>query len=373
MKVSQVSQRVLRKVTSKRDVSACFARQMLQRSSVRDVGLLTHRAMVKLSSIRDVAQLSERRLLRLSPNFRWIEMFLDLVFPHDISEGSDGAARFSTKVNQVASGFDYRMAQWDYPLMEYNVAYGVRTLEQLHALIRFFRVCKGRLNSFRFLDHLDYTSTFAERPESRAAPAIGAFDQEIAVGDGEELQFQLRKNYQFDGEVSYRPILKPIEGTVLVGVDGIAISHYEVDHSTGIVSLLNRAPQDMVTPTITKVAADQWKLTSPAPLPMFTPGERVSWAAVAGFSAVTNARVLARSDTEILLEHTRVTSTPQTAGADVSVVTNNAPLEGESVTAGYQFHVPVRFETDRLPVRLDYYGIGSASEIKLVEVRPEAW
>lgn len=373
MIVSQVSQRVLHKISSKRDVAACFARPMLQLSSVRDVALMTQRAMVKLATTRDVAQLSERRLLRLSPNFRWIEMFLDLVFPHDISEGSDGAARYSTKVNQVASGFDYRMAQWDYPLMEYNVAYGVRTLEQLHDMIRFFRVCKGRLNSFRFLDHLDYTSTFAERPESRAAPAITAFDQEIGPGDGEAMQFQLRKNYEFDGEVSIRPILKPIEDTVLVGVGGIAIQHYSVDYSTGIVSLQNRAPQDVVAPTLTKVAADRWVLTSPEPLPMFTPGERVSWAASTGFQTVTNARVLERTEEQILLEHTRITSTPDTAAGTVSVTTNNAPLEGESVTAGYQFHVPVRFETDRLPVRLEYYGIGSASEIKLVEVRPEAW
>lgn len=76
-----------------------------------------------------------------------------------------------------------------------------------------------------------------------------------------------------------------------------------------------------------------------------------------------------------MLEFTWAEGTPGDAFTNqtqtFSLSTNNAPRTGEIVTAGYHFHVPVRFSTDRLPVRLEYYGVGSASEIKLVEVRPD--
>src|SRR5690606_28753890 len=124
---------------------------------------------------------------------------------------SDAATKFSTIVNEVASGHDQRISRWAYPVMEYNVAYGVRTMEQLHDLIRFFRVVKGKRNSFRFLDKLDFTSNFAEMEESRAAPETLPTDQQIGVGDGETQSFQLIKSYDFDTEVAVRPIYKPIE------------------------------------------------------------------------------------------------------------------------------------------------------------------
>ena len=50
-----------------------------------------------------------------------------------------------------------------------------------------------------------------------------------------------------------------------------------------------------------------------------------------------------------------------------------APPAGVAVYAGFQFYVPVRFDTDQLPLTLEDYGIGSAQSIKLVEVRPTAF
>ena len=58
-------------------------------------------------------------------------------------------------------------------------------------------------------------------------------------------------------------------------------------------------------------------------------------------------------------------------GATFSV--HPAPVSGATLTAGFQFYVPVRFDTDTLPMTLEDYGIGSANSIKLVEVRPSAW
>jgi uncharacterized protein (TIGR02217 family) len=45
------------------------------------------------------------------------------------------------------------------------------------------------------------------------------------------------------------------------------------------------------------------------------------------------------------------------------------PAAGVAITAGFEFDVPVRFDTDYLPLSLDTYGVGSARDVPLVEVR----
>ena len=61
---------------------------------------------------------------------------------------------------------------------------------------------------------------------------------------------------------------------------------------------------------------------------------------------------------------------PETNRNGVSVIRHPAPKTGQVVTAGFEFYVPVRFDTDRLPVSIEEYGIGGAADVKLVEVRP---
>ncbi|WP_111432009.1 DUF2460 domain-containing protein [Rhodobacteraceae bacterium DSL-40] len=59
-----------------------------------------------------------------------------------------------------------------------------------------------------------------------------------------------------------------------------------------------------------------------------------------------------------------------TADTTTGVVTfDSAPAEGVSVTAGYAFDVPVRFDTDALDVTLDLERLGSITSIPLLELR----
>ena len=46
-----------------------------------------------------------------------------------------------------------------------------------------------------------------------------------------------------------------------------------------------------------------------------------------------------------------------------------APAFGVSITAGFEFDVPVRFDTDMLDVTLDFERLGSITSIPLIEVR----
>jgi uncharacterized protein (TIGR02217 family) len=66
--------------------------------------------------------------------------------------------------------------------------------------------------------------------------------------------------------------------------------------------------------------------------------------------------------------------TPQGSGWSVSTATGlvtftTAPGNGVAITAGFEFDVPVRFDTDAMDVTLDIERLGSITSIPLVEIR----
>ena len=66
--------------------------------------------------------------------------------------------------------------------------------------------------------------------------------------------------------------------------------------------------------------------------------------------------------------------TPQASGWLVSTATGlvtfaTAPAAGVAITAGFEFDVPVRFDTDMLDVTLDLERLGSITSIPLLEIR----
>ncbi len=52
-----------------------------------------------------------------------------------------------------------------------------------------------------------------------------------------------------------------------------------------------------------------------------------------------------------------------------SVTFTTAPGAGVAITAGFEFDVPVRFDTDMLDVTLDLERLGSITSIPLLEIR----
>ena len=73
-----------------------------------------------------------------------------------------------------------------------------------------------------------------------------------------------------------------------------------------------------------------------------------------------------------------VDSTEQTEGTDFSVDATSGivtfmpgavPGNGAAVTAGFEFDVPVRFDTDRLNVNLSSFEAGEVPNVPVVEIR----
>ncbi|MBV9548267.1 MAG: DUF2460 domain-containing protein [Alphaproteobacteria bacterium] len=156
--------------------------------------------------------------------------FHEVSFPLAIAFHSTGGPGRRTEIVTLGSGHEERNAVWAASRRRYDVGSGVRTLDDLAAVIAFFEARMGRLYGFRFKDFADCKS---------CAPAAmpSATDQGLGMGDGVTRVFQLRKAYADTAAAYVRDILKPVAGSVKVAVNGAALSGgFAVDAATGLVT-----------------------------------------------------------------------------------------------------------------------------------------
>ncbi len=160
--------------------------------------------------------------------------FHETRFPTAISRAAHGGPERRTDIVVLGSGVEERNARWANSRRSYNAGYGVKSLDDLHAIIAFFEERRGRLHGFRWRDAADCKSCPPE-----AAPT--ALDQPIGTGDGASAAFQLAKRYGSAFNPWTREITKPVAGSVLIAVAGItqtAGTVYTIDTTTGIVTFL---------------------------------------------------------------------------------------------------------------------------------------
>lgn len=162
--------------------------------------------------------------------------FHEVRLPARLAFGSTGGVERRTEITTLASGFERRSTPWAMGRRRYLIGANLRSLDDMAELTAFFEARLGRLFGFRFRDFADFKSC-----GPGGTPA--ATDQVIGEGDGARTVFQLAKTY---GDVA-RPIAKPVEGSVVVAVDGDDVEA-EVDVETGMVTL-SEAPDEgaMVT------------------------------------------------------------------------------------------------------------------------------
>lgn len=93
-----------------------------------------------------------------------------------------------------------------------------------------------------------------------------------------------------------------------------------------------------------------------------------------GSGARTYVREIAAPVTgSVLVAVNGAPSTEFTLNAATGVVTFNAghiPAVGAAITAGFEFDVPVRFDTDAITINLSHFEAGEIPDIPLIEVRP---
>lgn len=207
--------------------------------------------------------------------------FHEVRFPADLSFGSVGGPQRRTDIVQLTSGFEERNTPWAHSRRSYDAGLGLRSLDDVEALIAFFEARGGQLHGFRWKDWADYKSASPSRP-------VAPNDQVIAVGDGATRAFQLTKTYQSGLQSYARPISKPVAGTVVIAVQDVQQFEgvdFDVDLETGIVTFVD------------------------------------------------------------------------------------PPIQGVEISAGYEFDVPVRFDTDRIHVSVASFQAGQVPDVPVVELR----
>lgn len=207
--------------------------------------------------------------------------FHEIRFPANLSFGSVGGPERRTEIVALTNGHEERRTPWAHSRRHYDAGLGLRSLDDVAALVAFFEARAGQLHGFRWKDWADCKS-------SAPSAAPGFQDQEIGRGDGVQRVFALRKGYASGPARYWRPIEKPVQGTVLAGVDNVELREgvdFEVDTTLGTVSFV--AP----------------------------------------------------------------------------------PESGALVSAGFEFDVPVRFDTDRIAVSVASFQAGDLPQVPVIEVR----
>tara|TARA_R110000764_G_scaffold36071_1_gene80682 strand:+ start:7505 stop:8137 length:633 start_codon:yes stop_codon:yes gene_type:complete len=158
--------------------------------------------------------------------------FHEVRFPASLSFGSLGGPERRTEIVTLANGYEERNTPWAHSRRRYDAGLGMRSLDDIEALIAFFEARRGQMFGFRWKDWADFKTC-------KASGQVAFDDQVIAVGDGATVSFPLMKTYR-SGVHSYdRIISKPVAGTVRVGVEQDELQEgvdYEVDVTTGLVA-----------------------------------------------------------------------------------------------------------------------------------------
>ena len=150
-----------------------------------------------------------------------VNAFDDVDFPLALGSGASVTPGFSTAIVTTASGYEQRNVDWASARLRFDAGPGVRSETDLQTLIAFFRARRGAAKAFRFRDPYDNSS-------SAMTGTPTAADQLIGVGDGIQTRFSLTKSYGTAGDAEHRPITRPVAASVLVSVDGTAVSGWSL-------------------------------------------------------------------------------------------------------------------------------------------------
>ena len=89
------------------------------------------------------------------------------------------------------------------------------------------------------------------------------------------------------------------------------------------------------------------------------------WARVIAKPVANTVTIAVAGVTQTAGEH----FTLDAASGAVTFLPGHAPGDGESITAGFEFDVPVRFDTDKLELSISGFRAGAIPNIPIVEIR----
>ncbi len=162
--------------------------------------------------------------------------FHEVTFPLRLALGTSGGPVRATDIVSLSNGREARNSRLKNARRHYDVGSAIRSVDDLYEVLAFFEARRGELYGFRFSDPVDFQSCGPSQ-----VPA--ADDQVIGAGDGARTDFPLIKTYGDVGGESERMISKPLAGSLVMQVAGLAVpqSDFTLDPATGMVSFVESA------------------------------------------------------------------------------------------------------------------------------------
>jgi uncharacterized protein (TIGR02217 family) len=283
-----------------------------------------------------------------------------------ISYDSSWTDAFNVRITKTSGGAEYRSLVHPIPTRYFEISIDSTPEELYESIANLYWRCFGKYAGFRAKALDDYTTNnFVDAPT--------AFDQECALVSAGV--YQLQKEYGSGGtEISIglpiRTIYKPVSGTVLVGIvntltgnhQQTITTHWTVDTTTGRITFA--ANKTDAIESITLGATTTIGLTAHT----YNVGDSVHFSSIVGTTELNGKRATVASKTTDSIT-VNIDSTAYTTYVSGGTV-NTRPQSGETVKAGCEFDIPVRFDSN-MNINQSDYGLRLIKSIELVELIEE--
>lgn len=284
--------------------------------------------------------------------------FLEDLLYTTIKYGSSWQDDYAVNVVTTSGGQEYRSLTHPFPKRTFVLDYELDLSSMWTDLLDLYNRAHGTYAGFR-------AHCVDEDSSSGSVGAPTAFDQPmLLVSTG---VYQLVKQY---GTLSaagasgypYRKIMKPQAGTVLVGIGATAIrsADWSVATTTGLITFATD-----VTKPITAISKSSQAVIDFGTTHSFVGGMSVHISGVSGMTQINNQRALivTTGANSITVDINSSAYSTYTSGG----VVHTRPQTGETVSAGFKFHFPVRFKTT-IPVGQDYPQNRMADGVEFIEL-----
>lgn len=289
--------------------------------------------------------------------------FFEVEFPKTISYKSTSGRLFNTTVNEGFSGFEQRNKNWATVRGTWQVSlitpasFQSQRQQFLNLLNSFFLNVTGMGDGFRLFDAIDNTGT----------------SQLLGVGDGVTQTFQIVKQYTIGSRTYTRVIGKPITSAV-TDYQGNALANTVVVYRGGVVDPTNRWIVDATTGLVT-FATNVSNVSITAAT--FAGGNTTyTYTLSSGAALQVGMRIVitgmanpGNNGTFYIASLGGGTFTVANgAGANASTqtgtgITDWTPSAGTQLNADFQFHFPVRFDTDEMDLQIEESNVAGGQPI----------
>ncbi len=284
--------------------------------------------------------------------------FLEERLDHQkIKMGASFAEQYAVNIVTTSGGNEYRSLIHPFPARTFDISQLLEKSETFNYILALYHRAHGQYAGFRLRCYDEFSS-------NGNIGTSTAFDQPLLLVSG--LIYQAIKQYGTNGAAGasgypYRVIHKPVAGSVKVGIGTTEIrsADWSVNTTTGRITLAANIGHAITG--ISKATSAVVTLGAHT----YVTGMSVNFKSVAGMTQINGMRGLITSydATTITVAINTSAFGVYTSGGD----TNTAPQTGETVSCGYEFDYPVRFNGS-LVIGQDYPTHRNADGIELIEI-----